>query len=294
MYGYIRPNKPELKVRQYESFRGVYCGLCHELRSRYGPLGRFLVSYDLTFLAMLLAGSDDRTSCPRRCPYHPLRKVRCMGTCDSLGTAADYTMILAWWKLRDGMADQGLFGRIGCGFAGLVLSRGYHRAAVRRPAFTETVEEKLRELAALEQQSCPSLDRMADKFAMILQAAADEAPEEQRRILRQLLYHLGRIVYVLDAVDDLAEDEKTGAYNPLRYRYELVDGKLSAEDQMALRQSLQLSHNGVSTAFELLQENPYTDILSNIIYFGLPSITQAVFDGSWRPKHLLHEERSSI
>jgi hypothetical protein len=218
----------------------------------------------------------------------------CLGSCGSLATAADLSLILAYWKLKDGMADHGFFGRLGCGLGSAVLRRSYKKASACQPAFALKTEENLRALAQLEQSRCESLDAVADKFACILQAAAAGATGENSRILNQLLYHLGRIVYVLDAVDDLAEDEKSGNYNPLRYRYQLVDGKLSEADQTALRQSLQLSHNGVSAAFELMEENPYTGILSNIIYFGLPAVTQAVFDGTWHAKEKLHKERSSI
>jgi hypothetical protein len=217
-----------------------------------------------------------------------------MGSCESLAAAADLSLILAYWKLKDGVADRGFFGRIGCGLGCGVLRRSYKRAAARQPAFARRTQENLQALAQLEKSRCQSLDAVADKFACILQAASMGAAGEQGRILNQLLYHLGRIVYVLDAVDDLAEDEKSGAYNPLRYRYQLVEGRLSQVDQLSLRQSLQLSHNGVSAAFELMEENPYTGILSNIIYFGLPAVTQAVFDGTWHAREKLQKERSSI
>jgi hypothetical protein len=218
----------------------------------------------------------------------------CLGSCESLATAADYTVILAYWKCRDGMTDKGFWGRVASALACLMLRGSYRRAAACQPDFSQKTEDNLQALAQLEKAQCPRLDEAADKFACILQAAVAGATGEKERILNQLLYHLGRVVYVLDAVDDLAEDEKSGAYNPLRYRYQLTDGKLSQADQTALRQSLQLSHNGISAAFELLGENPYTGILSNTIYFGLPAITQAVFDGSWHSEKRLHKERSSI
>lgn len=55
MYGYIRPDRGELKVREYQQFRAAYCGLCEALRRRCGLLSRFVVNYDLTFLAMALS-----------------------------------------------------------------------------------------------------------------------------------------------------------------------------------------------------------------------------------------------
>lgn len=294
MYGYVRPDKGELKVSEYERFRGVYCGLCHELRRRYGPVCRFLVNYDFTFLAMLFAAGEAETK-PCRCPYHPLRKTVCPVESKSLSAAADCSVVLAWWKLKDGAADGGLIRSAGCRLACMLLRRSYKKASGRVPGFTRTVERELRELNALELEHCPSVDAVADKFALILQSAAETVRDEaERRAIGQLLYHLGRIVYILDAADDLAEDIQSGGYNPLKYRFELTEGKLSSQDESQLRESLQLSHNLMSSAFVLLKQNPYAGILENTIYFGLPKVTQAVFDGSWKASANKKRERSHL
>ena len=89
MYGYVRPVRDELKVREYEQFRGAYCGLCHTLKKRYGPLMRFAVNYDLTFLAMLLAGPESVRVCQKRCPYHPLRTTACPAAYPAMEAAAE-------------------------------------------------------------------------------------------------------------------------------------------------------------------------------------------------------------
>ena len=72
MYGYVRPDKGELRVREYELFRAVYCGLCQALRERYGFLSRFAVNYDMTFMALVLLSENARAK-QLRCPVHPLR-----------------------------------------------------------------------------------------------------------------------------------------------------------------------------------------------------------------------------
>ncbi len=295
MYGYIRPDKGDLKVSEYERFRGAYCGLCHVLRKRYGPACRFLVNYDFTFLAMLLEEEESIGAEPKRCPYHPFRKTLCPHDCTSLYAAADCTVILSYWKLRDGIADKGFFGALGCRIACLLLQHHYKKAAAYRPLFAASAAENLKALNELEASSSGSLDAVADCFAKILRDAADTAPEERRhRVLQELLYHLGRIVYILDAVDDLEEDVREGHYNPLRYRFELCDGKLLPEDENYLRGTLQLSHNAISGAFGLMEPNAYSSILSNIIYRGLPSVTQAVFDGNWKSLQKTKRDRSHL
>jgi hypothetical protein len=41
MFGYVRPYRDELKVKDYELYRAVYCGLCHSLKSAAAPRGAF-------------------------------------------------------------------------------------------------------------------------------------------------------------------------------------------------------------------------------------------------------------
>ena len=99
MYGYIRPDIGELRINEYRRFRSVYCGLCEALRQRYGVLARFLIGYDMTFLA-LLSLSPETAIEQRRCVVHPLRKQPCICGMTELFDAADYTVILAYQKMQ--------------------------------------------------------------------------------------------------------------------------------------------------------------------------------------------------
>lgn len=278
MYGYVRPLKGELKVSQFETFQSVYCGLCGTLRRRYGPIFRFLVNYDFTFLAMLLAGPDAPDCVYRHCPASIFRKRRCLCPRPELDAAADYSVILAYWKLKDGARDSRFFPALGYRMAGGLLKGKYKKAAKKSPGFADAAGQHLEELNALESVRCESLDRMADKFALILRGAADgEQDETRRRILSELLYHLGRVIYILDAVDDLAQDVKSGAYNPLIYRFSSRDGVLSEQDCQSLRSTIGLSQSNIASAFALLEPNPYAQILENTIYLGLPGMTETIF-----------------
>jgi len=121
-----------------------------------------------------------------------------------------------------------------------------------------------------------------------------DTADTENRILGELLYHLGRIIYILDAVDDLAEDVQANNYNPLRYRFEPNDGRLSQEDEQALRETLQMSYNCLCSAYALMEANDYSPILSNILYRGLPAVTQAVFSGDWKSLKKSKRDRSRL
>lgn len=283
MYGYVRPVKSELRVREYELYRSAYCGLCHTLRSRFGPPLRFLVNYDLAFLAMALSngGSPEKM----RCPVHPVRSISVMTGSAALADAADYSVILTWWKLSDDAADE-RGPRAAASAAGQRLLEGAYRAAVAgSPQFDEAVRRQMAALAALERAKCDSLDRTADCFAQILTAAAIKTVDPSRkRVLEELFYHVGRTVYLLDAVDDLAEDFLNGRYNPLRYRFELKEGRLDESQQREVRGTLDISRQSAERALSLRAADDWQSILENIVSLGLPMVTDLVFEGKWNRK----------
>ena len=61
MYGYIVVDQPELKFREFDKYRSYYCGLCDSLAEAHGLKGQISLSYDMTFLVILLTGSVSYT-----------------------------------------------------------------------------------------------------------------------------------------------------------------------------------------------------------------------------------------
>ena len=283
MFGYVRPLRGELKVKEYESFKAVYCGLCHRMAHRCGFTARFLINYDLTFMAMLLTDAGTAPNYEfHRCIASPFRKKCCHCATPALDSAADYSVILSWWKLRDAVQDEGGWKALGARLAMLFLYRAYRKAARAAPEFDQAVSANLAELAQLEREHCPSLDRPADKFARILAAAATAIQtESRRRALEQVFYHTGRIVYLLDAADDLEEDVQRGRYNPLANRFDLKGGVLDTDQKEMLRLTLRHSENLLISAYQLLEPGPWSEILTNIIYLGIPAVINAVLSGNW-------------
>ena len=280
MFGYVIPLRGELKVRELDAYQGIYCGLCHTLGRRYGFLSRMLLNYDFTFLAMVLASSSDKPVTEhRRCIACPLRGKDVCTPRGSLDIAADASVILTYWKLRDSVADDPFFKSLAARCLSVLLRPSYRKAAARRPEFDHRTVECLRALHALEVAASPSLDRTADTFACILRSAAPATGEESRdRAVEQLLYHVGRWIYLVDAWDDLEEDREQGGYNPVSLRF--PDGPEKHREE--LRTTLHHSLNLAVSACNLTDFGPWNGILLNILCQGLPMVEEAVFTGQWR------------
>lgn len=289
MFGYVRPADRHLSEADRQTFHGAYCGLCHTLGRRYGLAGRMILNYDLTFLAMVLSCGEGEL-CRKRCALHPLRRRPCVCRDGAFDTAADMSVILTWWQLRDGVADHGFFGGLKYRLASLLLRPAYRKACRALPWFDDGARRHLAALDALERDNCPTLDDPADAFASLLALAAGEVDDPvRRRVTQQLLYHLGRWVYLVDAADDLQKDLRTGSYNPLPMRFTLENNALSPQDRQALAATLDASVRAMAAAFELLPESVYTPVLRAVVYEGLYAVGGSVLNGTFRKRQKREE-----
>lgn len=282
MFGYVLPPLGTLPQEERRRFQEVYCGLCHTLGRRYGPAARMILNYDFAFLTILLSGPEEGSCESKRCVASPFRCRRCLEESAALELAADESVILAYRQLRDGVADHGFWKGLKYRLFSALLWPAFQKAARLRPEFNNLTARQLERLAQLEEAHSPSLDEAADTFAELLAGAADTVlPEARRRVLRQMLYHLGRWIYLIDAADDLEEDFASGNYNPLILRYRLTAGALEPESRQAFTETVDQSVRMIATAFELWDFGSWSKLLESTIYAGLFQVGKSVLDGTF-------------
>lgn len=277
IFGYVRPLRGELRCKDLDLYRATYCGLCRTLRRQCGVVAPMILNYDFTFLAVLLAPAAGETvTCRYRCHVVPTRRCMCEQS-PALERSADASVILAYWQTLDRLRDEKGAARLGAWAVKQLLGRAYAGAIRRRPAFGKTVQERLDELHRLEQENCPSLDRPADAFANLLVAAAPEREQAgEQRAMEQLLYHLGRWIYLVDARDDLEEDRRSGNYNPIILRW--GDAPADSELEATLNRSVAM----MRSAADLLDFGRQTELIENVLNYGLPAVQRAVLSGQWK------------
>lgn len=282
MFGYVRPPLEILPQEEADRFRRAYCGLCHTLGERYGPAARMILNYDFTYLAILLSDPEEAAPCRRRCVSSPVRLRAYQPATAALELAADESVILAYWQLRDGVEDHAWASGLKYRAGARLLESAYKRAAALRPEFDQAVRRQLQLLSALEQAKDPSMDRAADSFAVLLSSAAEELTDPVRkRIMEQILYHLGRWIYLIDGADDLKKDAESGNYNPVALRYGLTDGTWTPESRRDFATTLDHSIHQMAAAFELWDFGVWTPVLQSTFYGGLFQVGKAVLDGSF-------------
>ena len=284
MFGFIRPVKSELKVKEADRFQQVYCGLCHAIRARYGRFYTMFLSYDMTFYALVVGSGEtakEQTE-RRRCDAHPVTKRVCAAPDDALALAADASVLLSYHKFRDNLTDEKGAKRLLAAVLCRLGRRGYEKARARLPEADRDIRAALDELHALENENCASMDRAADASARMTAAVVPHTGDARERVLRQMFYHAGRWLYLLDAAQDVPEDMKTGAYNPLVQRYALKTPDIT-DIKQPLERTLERSLADVCTAFDLLDAQRDAEIIRNIIFLGMPTVTRQVLDGTYQP-----------
>ncbi len=277
MFGYIKPFRPELKIREAEDYKAVYCGLCKELGRSYGIFARMTLSYDFAFMAMLFM-SLDKNSCPSfekcSCIAHPFKKqCRCLGN-RAISLSAKAAMILTYYKLKDDLSDKGFFKKI----AAAVLFPFAASARKKALSFGEeaifidnSAAEMMAEQKILEEEKTPLPDKAAEPTAKFLSRIITLGGNSgNERILERFGYLLGRYIYLCDALDDIEDDIEKGNYNPFIFGGE----KAVSEAKSALF----LTTAELFDDLELLELDKYKEIVENTIDLGLKAEIERIIN----------------
>lgn len=281
MFGYIRPQKSELLVREYEQYKGVYCSLCRQLGESYGIVSRLALSYDCTFLAMVAIGVS--SDCPGfrqgRCVVNPLKKCTyCGGGQPGLVFAAALCVIMTYYKLRDDLEDSGFLGKCRAWLLLLFAARAHKKSARDFPELERIVASATESQGRVEREEAPCVDACADPTAQMLAgvfALAAKKDSRQERIFQQFGYFLGRWVYLIDAEDDLRKDLKKQSFNPFVTAYRLTPQSTPEQLFQAARRCnevLNLTLSQAAAAIGLADFSCFGPIILNIVQKGLPAM----------------------
>ena len=262
MFGYIVTNMKALPDERQKRFRAIYCGLCRTLRQRHGLTGSATLSYDLTFLALLLNAlyEPGETAGKERCVPHPAKAHDYVDS-PVMAYVADINVALAYHKLQDDWLDDR--NPISAGEAAL-LRRAYKRVERERPGQCAAIETWLREIHALESAGKPEIDPPVNATGRML-AELFVWPDQDMwsEELRAIGDGLGRFVYFMDAYDDLSRDMRKGNYNPLKALRDREDYEQLCQTAMMMMIA------DATDAFERLPVVLDADIIRNVLYSGV-------------------------
>ncbi|MBQ9086747.1 MAG: hypothetical protein IJY47_06130 [Clostridia bacterium] len=280
MFGYVRAQSPELKVREQEMYRGTYCGLCRAMGKCTGQCSRMTLSYDFVFLALVrmqLTGESFSFE-QKRCLAHPLKKRNSMKRNATLNYCAHAAALLNYHKVSDDLADEKGFKKFRACLASPMVTRARKKALRAGYAdLDQRIAEGLAALSHAEQSRLPSVDVPAEAFGEILAHIVSFGLEgKEARIARSLGMAVGKWIYIADALDDWGEDAEKDRYNSFRLLY--GDTLPSPDALLGIRDALKNELMTASDAVDLVdfESLDMKNIILNILYLGMPAVIEGI------------------
>lgn len=261
MFGYVTTNLEELKIKDYRNYQGFYCGICQDLKEYHGQAARTTLTYDMTFLAILLTAlyETKETREKHYCGVHPFHKHLCCRN-EVTAYAADMNVLLSYYNLLDDWIDEKKPVPL---VMARVLKPDVCRLKEKYPRQARAIARYLKKLKVCEQEKSPDLDRASGDTGEMLAEIFAWKQDHWEDILRRVGFFLGKFIYLMDAYEDVEKDKKRGNYNPWAGISDDADF-----DQRA-GQILTVLAAGCCREFEKLPVLEYVDILRNILYSGI-------------------------
>lgn len=274
MFGYVKPEKPYLYMKDDTLYNALYCGVCKSIGRTCSQSARLSLTYDIAFFSALVhnLADEDVEITRQRCVAHWFKKRPMVKKGDKLtDLSASVNVELAYYKIKDDILD-GNGGKAKLAF----FKRSHKKVLKKNPQISKIIEKNYADLYKLEKQKCSILDMVCEPFSkMMEELGAFALGEKATGSARKLFYFLGKWIYLIDALDDYEKDVKEGSYNPLYYYY--GEKKTLKEVFDASAKDLSFVFSDVFANLKLaMQECKFyfnKDLIENVILRGIPAVT---------------------
>ena len=266
MFGYITVNKEELRLREWKEYHAYYCGLCRALKKEAGNNARLILTYDMTFLILILTGLyEPESKCyQQRCAVHLGQQEK---ICENKFSfyAADMNILLSYYNLLDDWEDERkVLRRV----LAKLLEKPCQKIAKKYPRQNQAILQYLKNLKQCEQNQEKNPDLPAGYTGELLGEIFVWKQDEWTDSLFSMGYHLGKFIYLMDAYEDLEKDKKSGNYNSFSL-YFIEKGIKETEREQTCYQILRMIVAEAAKEFERLPILKNSEIIRNILYSGI-------------------------
>lgn len=287
MFGYIRPLKPEMLIKDFDAYKAVYCSLCRQLGKDYGVFASLILSYDATFYAILSMSVRGECNSYKggRCKVNPTKKCNyCLTKSKALEDAAALSVASFYHKLEDDRADEGFLKRLAVilvkpfakRWRKKLLKRGYTK-------FDKIFSDMVSQQFASERAPDCGIDMASQPTAGALSLLCADMSEDktQRRVLESFGYYLGKWIYLMDAADDLQDDIKKGSFNPFVGAFSLDSSYDKEEAALQCNAVINEAAHMLLSSYNLIELRGNKRILDNVVTLGISSMQkQVIFDNN--------------
>ncbi len=295
MFGYVKTDKPEMKIKEYETYRGLYCSLCKAMGKHFGALSRLTLSYDITFL--VLTRLSFSCTLPNfkggRCPFNPSKKCNyCCNTDEELRYASAVSMMMFYFKVRDNISDGSVLKKLLMYLLLPWASLKYKKAKKMYGEIAKIIEDCMAKQNEVEKKNSAFTDEAAHCSAEALGKIAAYNMNDPEGNVYRFGYGIGKWVYLTDAFDDIEKDIKSKSYNVFVNKHNLANTELTEEIKNEITGTLNMSSGVFIDAYENIETKTMTPIMENIIYEGMHKSLDRILKGENKDKK--SERKNSI
>ena len=268
MFGYVIANASELSEPEKQRYHQIYCGLCQQLGQLHGQSARMSLTYDMTFLILLLSSfyEPEEVFENKHCIVHPMKGTTRIVS-HFTDYAADMSIVLTYYKCQDDWQDDKSLPKY---LYGRALEKHYKEACLRWPRQTQAIREGIRQLSQIEKQN-GSIEEASRCFGRLMAELFTYGNDIWSSAFRCFGDYLGRFVYLMDAAMDYDADKKKGRYNPF----------VASEKTEEERKDILVMLIGKATA--VFEQMPFVQddhLIRNILYSGVWQKYNAKFNSN--------------
>ena len=262
MFGYVRINKMDLTFREYENYKGYYCGLCKYLKENHGEISRIGLNYDITFLIVILSAiyKPKTNIFEEVCLVSPFKRKKKLIN-EITEYAASMNVLLTYYKLEDNLLDDK-------GVKDILAYNLYKSklkiAHEKYPHKSKIIKEQMKLLNELEKNKEYNIDKVSNTFGELMGEIFAYKKDKYEDDLRRIGFNIGKYIYILDAYEDLNEDYKKERYNPfMEYINKREELKIRVDRLISISLGL------LASSIDRLNLQVNRGIIENIVYSGV-------------------------
>ena len=262
MFGYVRINKMDLTFREYENYKGYYCGLCKYLKENHGESSRLSLNYDITFLILLLTSiyKPQTNIFEEICIVSPFKKKKKIVN-EITEYAASMNILLTYYKLEDNTLDErGIKDKLVYN----IYKSKFKTAHNKYPKKSKIIKTQMDILRNLEREESDNIDKVSNTFGELMGEIFSYKDDKYENDLRSIGFNIGKYIYILDAFEDLQEDYEKGRYNPFKEYINKIDDLITKVDRL-----LSISLGLLSSSIDNLNLQLNRGIIENIVFSGV-------------------------
>lgn len=274
MFGYLTMQKRFMTWQMNRGYRNYYCGTCFGLQYNYGQVSRFLLSYDVALLGILMKCHEN----PLRECYHcegERKEKTCVFSGGGWNRMAAINLLLVNEKLKDDINDDG---SIKAHIGKLLLSRKMKKAEQQYPGMAEVIARGYREIYALEKKNS-SVQEIGECFADMMEHTMSTYRALEKWEI-DYIRCISRWIYYIDALDDYEKDFKEKKFNPLKKEdaptfYEYL--RLHMDTVLS---DIRYLYEPIAEVLKIMPQNTMEDrLLTALLRDNIPYTTSRILSG---------------